>query len=160
MSVISNKGPRRVVSTNAGVWAANVMQPENRPPSTAGDATEIAFTLQIGDEVDQLGPVAPNDRGVLFAPVSVRGKTGVFWMRTTSLSPVPAARTSTVAAPVAPAASFWSRPWWHWAVGGAAVAVGATAIALLARSRRGGSKSASAGAREERHRPTAVMRRA
>lgn len=122
---------RRVQSRNAGLWAANMMSAENKPPAEAG--TKGDLLLQIGDEVSVIGPAAKNEYNVSFTPISLAGKDGVYWIRTTDLGTTANYAKSAVkptAMPVAAAETGW--PWWKYAlvIGGGVVVAGGAAILI------------------------------
>lgn len=112
--------PVRVTAKNAAVYAANVMA-RDAGASTLGD-DDPAFLLQPGATLTAAGPPVTNAHGVAYAPVTVPGRDGPFFIRVSSIGLV----TSTMA-PVAAVAAAPAQPWWVWlliAIGGVGVAAG------------------------------------
>ena len=75
--------PMHVSAVNVPVYPVNMMAAD-RPGSDLGDP---ATMLQMGDLVDAIGPSVKNPTGAPYTPVKVRGRDGVFWVRSTSVAP-------------------------------------------------------------------------
>lgn len=80
---------RKVKSANAAVYAASMMATDEDPARTVGDE-DPAFFLQPGADVDVLGTPKPNAHGVLYLPVTVPGKDGLFWVKSSAVAAAPA----------------------------------------------------------------------
>lgn len=128
------KAIRRVARHNTEAYRANMMGSELRPGALADG--EPDFLLQIGDDVGIVGSSAQATNGISYTPVTVAGKEGVFWVRTTSLgSYADYAKAPSMTGPVPPLkAAAGGTPWWVWAMVGTG-ALGAVAFTImLARS--------------------------
>lgn len=141
----ASPGRMIVKSADAGVWSGH-------PDEVS---SEVAFTLQPGDEVDAVGSPKKTGSGVEYVPVSVPGREGSYWMRGTSIAPKPAPSPpaqATAQRPVIkmrvpitqrrpPSFDFAPAPggglkWWH--VAGAIALAGGLGLAVkLALSGRG-----------------------
>lgn len=112
--------PMRVTSKDAAVYAGNLMAAD-AGASTLGD-DDPAFKLQPGVAVTSAGAPVKNAHGVQYTPVTVPGRDGLFFIRSTSVGPaggVVVTTTTRVEKPVT--------PWWQWALlaaGGGAVVYG------------------------------------
>lgn len=118
--------PMHVRSVNVPVY----LKVSDAPTSDLG---EPVATLQMGDLVDAVGPSVKNPKGAPFTPVTVRGREGVYWVRSTSveenapLQPVAAKSLTTTTTTGKSPKMRKGMPWWGWGlVGLGVVAAGGT----------------------------------
>ena len=112
--------PMRVTSKDAAVYAGNLMA-RDAGASTLGD-DDPAFKLQPGVAVTTAGETVKNAHGAQYTPITVPGRDGFFFIRSTSIGPAGGVVVTTTTR-----FEKSSTSWWQWAMlaaGGGAVAYG------------------------------------
>lgn len=79
---VSSPTPMHVQAGNVPIYPINMMAGD-APPADLGEPVAM---LQMGDLVEAVGPSVKNPNGAPFTPVQVRGRDGVFWVRSTSVA--------------------------------------------------------------------------
>lgn len=119
-AALASGSPMRVTAKNAAVYAANVMAADAGASALGDD--DPAFMLQPGVVVTTAGDAVKNAHGVQYTPVTVPGRDGPFFIRSSSIGPAGGVVVTTTTH-----VEQSTTPWWQWAMlaaGGGAVAYG------------------------------------
>jgi len=125
--------PMRVTSKDAAVYAGNLMAADAGASALGDD--DPAFKLQPGVAVTTAGAPVKNAHGVQYTPITVPGRDGLFFIRSTSVGPAGGVVVSTTTHTEKAATPLWQ--WGLLVLGGGAVAYGGYRLYKERKRRRG-----------------------